>query len=48
MNIYLLEADTTKAIEIAKQILSKPIKIPSNEVNRIRKDAEKVLGINNS
>lgn len=43
MNIYLLEKDTINAIEIAKKILSKPIKIPSGEVNRIRQDAEDLL-----
>lgn len=43
MNIYLLESDTAKATDVAKQILSKPIKVPSGEVYRIRKNAETLL-----
>jgi len=41
--LYLLSSDSLKAIQVARTIVAMPVKIPSDEVNGIKKDAMRII-----
>ena len=43
MNIYEVLGDGVRTKEIARKILLKPVKVPSRDVDRIKKKAETVV-----
>jgi hypothetical protein len=43
MDIYILQSDTAGAVQIAEEIMSKPVKVESATVDAIRRKAEELI-----
>jgi hypothetical protein len=43
MDIYILQSDTAGAVQIAEEIMNKPVKVESATVDAIRRKAEELI-----
>lgn len=43
VNLYILQSDTACAVQIAEEIMNKPVKVESATVDAIRRKAEELI-----
>lgn len=46
MNLYQRKGDSARTRDMADKIITKPVKVPSSEVSRMRQEAKKILQSN--